>query len=120
MSAADLFVQFDPDQARQNIEPDLDPKCFTLHGCIPAERCFEKLILKKSTLMTKNREKLLAMLSWLIYAPVLTTLTYKTINRFCGCRGWGGEGWSNFVNTFAVVTLNAIPMLMVYLQVFRC
>ena len=103
MSAADLFVQFDPDQATQNIGPDLDPKCFTLHGCIPAERFFEKLILKKSTLITKNREKLLGMLSRLIYAPVLTTLTYKTINQFFACRGWGGEGWSNFVNALAAV-----------------
>ena len=36
-----------PDQARQNIGPDLDPKCFTLH--VPAERFLENFILNKST-----------------------------------------------------------------------
>ena len=36
-----------PDQARQNIGPDLDPKCFILH--VPAERFLENFILNKST-----------------------------------------------------------------------
>ena len=36
-----------PDQAIQNIGPDLDPKCFTLH--VPAERFLENFILNKST-----------------------------------------------------------------------
>ena len=36
-----------PDQARPNIGPDLDPKCFTLH--VPAKRFLENFILNKST-----------------------------------------------------------------------
>ena len=64
-----------PDQARQNIGPDLDPKCFTLH--VPAERFLENFILNKST-DDKNHEKLLSKLISL--CSVLTTLTYKTIN----------------------------------------
>ena len=46
--AHDLCKHIGPDQAKQNIEPDLDPNCFHSDGVL--ERIFiKKLILKKNS-----------------------------------------------------------------------
>ena len=46
----------DPDQARQNVRPDLDPNCLTL--MVFLKEFFEKVILKKNPQPTKKHVKL--------------------------------------------------------------
>ena len=49
----------DPDQARQNVGPDLDPNCFTL--IVFLKEVVEKFNFEKSRQTTKNYEKLPSM-----------------------------------------------------------
>ena len=56
-SAVTFANSLDPDQARQNVGPDLDPNCLTLDG-IP-EFFFKKVdFLKKNQQTTKKSAKL--------------------------------------------------------------
>ena len=55
-----LANSLNPDQAQQNVRPDLDPNCLTLDG-IPERFFLEKLIEKKNPQMTKKHAKLPSM-----------------------------------------------------------
>ena len=50
VSSADITFanSLDPDQAGQNVLPDLDPNCLTLIIFLNLERIFQKKVLKKS------------------------------------------------------------------------
>ena len=54
-SADNFCKQLDPDQARQNIGPDLDPNCLTL--IVIRKEFFEKFDLEKISRQQKNGKK---------------------------------------------------------------
>ena len=78
-----------PDQARQNIGPDLDLKCFTLH--VLAERFLENFILNKSTDDKKSWKITQHADEFMLCFNHIDLQDYKLILCMQGMEKWGVE-----------------------------
>ena len=89
-----LLINFanslDPDQARKNVRPDLDPICLTL-WMYSWKKFSEKSILKKNQQTTKKHEKNylggkdLSLVYWLILLTLLLSASFSKSNfsKYC-------------------------------------